>query len=121
MYLFLDILLTSVHLVIILFNLFGWLWRRTQRLHLVVAGLTAASWLLLGIWFGLGYCPVTDWQWQVKEKLGERNLPASFIQYWLNTVWGFDLPTPLIDACTAGGFAVAVICSVWVNRRRTVA
>ncbi len=78
----LDVLFTLLHLLIIGFNLFGWIWPATRKLHLWCAGATAFSWLILGIWFGLGYCPITDYQWQIKEKLGEQNLPNSFIKYY---------------------------------------
>src|SRR5450756_437447 len=75
----LDIFLTFFHLIIIGFILFGWIWPATRKMHFICVLATAASWLLLGLWFGVGYCPVTDWQWQVKAKLGEHDLPASFI------------------------------------------
>lgn len=88
MYLFLDWFFTALHLIIIGFNLVGWIWRKTRALHFVFVLLTAGSWLILGIWFGLGYCPITDWQWQLKEKLGETNLPNSFIKYFVDKVTG---------------------------------
>jgi hypothetical protein len=24
------------------------------------------------MWYGLGYCPITHWQWIIKTKLGEK-------------------------------------------------
>jgi hypothetical protein len=65
-----DILLTLIHLAVIGFNLLVWVWLFTRRLHLIVAGITAGCWFILGIWFGIGYCPVTNLQWHVKEKAG---------------------------------------------------
>ncbi|MCW3107811.1 MAG: hypothetical protein JWQ09_2317, partial [Segetibacter sp.] len=61
---------------------------KTKKAHFISILLTAGSWFLLGIWFGWGYCPVTDWQWQVKEKLGEKGLPASFIEYYGEKITG---------------------------------
>ena len=86
MLLLLDILLTLAHLVLIGFNLFAWLFPKLRRAHLITVAVTAGSWFILGIWFGTGYCPITDWQWQVKEKLGETNLPASFVKYMADGV-----------------------------------
>ncbi|HYH55178.1 MAG TPA: DUF2784 family protein, partial [Anseongella sp.] len=77
--------------------------------------LTAASWLLLGIWYGIGYCPLTDWQWQVKERLGESGLPASFIKYFADRVSGRDISASLINLLTAVCFAAAAAFSVYVN------
>src|SRR5687767_2011561 len=84
----LDILLTIAHLVLIGFNLFGWIWPATRKANFICILATAASWFLLGIWFGMGYCPITDWQWDVKRKLGESNLPASFIKYYADKITG---------------------------------
>jgi hypothetical protein len=111
----LDIFLTLVHFVIITFNLFGWIWKKTRRAHLYLVMITAASWLLLGIWFGLGYCPVTDWQWDVKTKLGETNLPNSFIKYYADKIAGKPVSSSVIDLVTAISFAIAAILSVYLN------
>lgn len=110
-----DLLYTVLHLVIIGFNLLGWIWPVTRKGHLICVLLTAASWLLLGLWYGIGYCPITDWQWQVKEKLGEQDLPASFIKYYADKLSGRDIPASLVDLVTAGSFALAAGLSVYVN------
>ena len=110
-----DVLLTIVHLVIIFFNLVGWIPAPTRKAHLVSIILTAASWFLLGLWFGIGYCPITEWQWQVKEKLGETNLPASFIKYYGDKLTGKDLDPSMIDTITAACFALAAVMSLYVN------
>ena len=111
----LDIFLTLLHLVIILFNLFGWIPVHTRKAHLVSIFLTAASWFLLGIWFGIGYCPITEWQWNIKEQLGERNLPDSFIKYYADKIIGKNFSPSFINTITTVCFAGAVIMSVYVN------
>ncbi len=117
---FLDALLTLLHLLVIGFNLFGWIWRRTQRAHLILILLTATSWFILGIWYGLGYCPLTDWQWNIKAQLGERNLPASFITYFAERWTGRDFSDGLVNTATGIAFAAAALASLLVNffRRR---
>ena len=115
MLVFLDILLTIVHLAIIFFNLFGWVFLRTRRLHFVFIVLTAASWFVLGIWFGMGYCPVTDWQWNVKEQLGERNLPSNFVEYFAEKITGYDFREQLVNTVIGVCFAAAALLSVYVN------
>lgn len=112
---FLDTLLTIVHLVIIGFNLFGWIWPKTRKAHFIFVLITAGSWLILGIWFGLGYCPITDWQWDVKEQLGETKLPNSFIKYYADKLTGKDFSPSFIDAVTAISFAVAALLSIYLN------
>ena len=114
-YLLLDYLFTLSHLVIVGFNLLGWIWPSTRKAHFVVVVVTASCWLLLGIWYGIGYCPLTDWQWQIKERLGETGLPNSFIKYMADKVSPIFVSSDTIDALTAGGFAVAAFLSVYLN------
>ena len=112
---FLDYLLAFTHFAIVVFNLFGWIPRATRKAHFISILLTAASWFLLGIWFGIGYCPVTDWQWEVKEKLGEKNLPSSFITYYAEKFSGLDFSPSLINTVTVVCFFLAVAASIFVN------
>jgi len=111
----LDVLLTLIHLSIIIFNLFGWIPKRTRKTHLISVALTAASWFILGIWYGMGYCPFTEWQWKVKTQLGEKNLPANFIEYFLEKIAGHDFSSTFISTLIAVCFFAAVILSVYVN------
>lgn len=115
MYQLFDFLFTVLHLLIIGFNLLGWIWPSTRKLHFIVVLLTAGSWLILGIWYGLGYCPITDWQWQIKERLGETNLPNSFVKYFADKITGQNLSANFIDAATAISFAAAAVLSVYLN------
>jgi hypothetical protein len=111
----LDILLTLVHLAIVFFNLFGWIPKKWRKAHFISIVLTAASWFILGIWFGFGYCPFTDWQWQVKEKLGETNLPPNFVEYFAEKITGRDFSPTLVSNVIAYSFAAAAIISIYVN------
>lgn len=112
---FLDILLTIVHLAIVGFNLFGWIPKVTRKAHFISILLTAGSWLLLGIWFGIGYCPFTDWQWQVKEKLGEINLPSNFIEYFGEKITGKDFDAQLVNNLITVCFSLVALISIYLN------
>lgn len=112
---FLNFLFTLVHLVLIIFNLTGWIWKRTHKAHLLVLGLTTASWFVLGIWYGWGYCPLTDWHWDVKEKLGETNLPNSFVKYYADKISGSNVPVSLVDNVTLGCLIFAIVAAIYVN------
>ncbi|HBH22291.1 MAG TPA: DUF2784 domain-containing protein [Cytophagales bacterium] len=112
----LDILYWWVHVLVISFNLLGWIWIKTRKLHLISVGLTLGSWLILGIWYGLGYCFLTDWHWQVKRQLGQMNLPNSFITFLLNDQLGFQLSPSIVDLWTGILFSVVVLISLYLNR-----
>lgn len=112
---FLDYFFTFLHLLIIGANLFAWAWHKTQKLHLYIVGTTLFCWLILGIWHGIGYCPITDWQWQVKTKLGEVNLPNSFVKYYLDKISEKSIPDATVDMITLVAFLIAIVCSIKVN------
>ena len=114
----LDIIFYALHIIIIAFNLFAWMWKKTLRLHLVVAGLTVFSWLVLGIWYGFGYCFLTDWHWQVKRRLGETDLPDSFVTYFFKSI-GTPISPDTADILTLLTFGIAVGASVYRNVKMT--
>lgn len=112
---FLDVLLTVVHIVLTLFNLTGWIWKATRKLHLITLALTLLSWVVLGFWYGWGYCVLTDWHWTIKERLGERNLPDSFVKYYADKLTGKDIEPSLVDNVTLGCLVFAVVAAIYVN------
>ncbi len=101
MYLFLDIFFLLFHSLLIVFLLAGWALKRTRKAHRLLILLTVFSWLGLGMWYGFGYCPLTDWHWQVKRKLGETELPISYVKYYLDSATGLDWDAFLVDASVA--------------------
>ena len=111
----LDFLLTIIHLSIVFFNLFGWIPKKWRKAHFISVVLTASSWFILGIWFGFGYCPFTDWQWQVKERLGETNLPPNFVEYFAEKITKQDFSPELVANVIAFSFAAAALISIYVN------
>ena len=116
----LDFMLTLLHLLIIGFNLLGWIWKPTRKLHFVCILFTALCWFGLGFWYGIGYCPLTDYQWQIKTLRGEQNLPNSYIKYFADAIFGSNINATLIDVLTGISFFLAALLSVYVNffRRR---
>jgi hypothetical protein len=106
---------TVVHQLIVVFNLFGWIPKATRKAHFISILLTAASWFLLGLWYGIGFCPVTEWQWQVKQQLGETNIPPNFIEYITEKVFRYDFDPGTVSIAIAVCFALASLASVYVN------
>lgn len=105
----------TFHTVLILFNLFGWLFPRLRKLNLISLLATFGSWFLLGIWKGWGYCFLTDWHYQVLRSLGERNMPSSYIAFLIEKLTGWLPPTNLADTLTVGLACLALLCSLWIN------
>lgn len=114
----LDVFFTLFHTCLVLFILGGWIWKKTRRLNLAVILLTALSWLVLGIFYGLGYCPLTDWHFNVLEKLGYEQLPTSYISFLIIRLTGFRPDQELVDVVTAGGLIFALCASLYFNFRK---
>lgn len=113
----LDIGFVIFHTAFVLFNIGGWAVPRLRRANLVALGLTGLSWFGLGIFYGLGYCPFTHWHWLVLRRLGETDLPSSYIQYLLIRLLGVRIPADAVDAMVLGGFLGALVLSVVLNVR----
>ncbi len=105
------------HTSLILFNLFGWLWRRTRPWNLATLLLTGASWTVLGIWYGPGFCPFTHWHWLVRVKLGRPDMPSSYIKFLLDSLTGLDFNERLVDTATLVFYLMALCLSLFFNLR----
>ena len=112
---FLNILLHTLHISLIVFNLFGWIYSRTRKVHLISVLLTFISWFGLGIFYGWGYCLLTDWHWQVRGDLGIQDIPNSYIKYLFDAITGLSSDPFLIDAFTLVLFLAAFVISIWIN------
>jgi hypothetical protein len=116
LYRLIDIFFVVFHTSLILFNLLGWIWKRTRLLNLIILLLTGASWLILGLIVGtLGYCPLTDWHFSVLYRLGERGLPTSYIKYLTDRLTGADVSSALVDDVTLYAFIAVLVLSIVLN------
>ncbi|MEN8228635.1 MAG: DUF2784 domain-containing protein [Bacteroidota bacterium] len=114
---FLDIFFTLFHTCLVFFNLFGWIWKKTRRLNLICLLLTGASWLVLGIFYGFGYCPLTDWHFNILRKLGYTDLPDSYLSFLVTRLTGLQIDQSLVDAVTLWGLIIALMISLYLNFR----
>lgn len=116
LYRILDIFFVVFHTSLTLFNLFGWIWKKTRLANMITLALTGASWLFLGLIVGmLGYCPLTDWHFDILEKLGKTDLPTSYIKYLVDRLTGLDVNHIIVDKATLYGFIAALAISLFLN------
>lgn len=113
----LDATFFAFHTMMIAFNVFGWIWTRTRRANLICLGLTGFSWVGLGYWYGWGYCPCTDWHWQVRERIGAGPMPTSYLKFLGDSITGLNLDALWVDRIAVLVFAVAVVSSIAFNVR----
>ena len=111
----LNIVISAVHVLLIVACLIGWIFPRTRKAHLILMGMVVGCWFLLGLKYGIGYCPLTDWHWQVKQKLGEGSLPNSFIKYLWDHIFATPISPKAADILTFGAFFVSLIPALYLN------
>lgn len=116
MYRILDIFFVVFHTTLVFFNLFGWILKKTRVLNMITLVLTGSSWLFLGLITGtMGYCPLTDWHFNILEKMGKTGLPSSYIKYLADRLTGLDFNQVLIDNVTLYGLLAALVLSLIFN------
>lgn len=101
------------HSIFILFNVFGWIIPRWRFANLITLSLTAFSWFILGIWYGFGYCPMTDWHWEVRRLLGYNDNSNSYIHFLILKLAGINLPEDLVNSLTLIIFIMAYSFSIY--------
>jgi hypothetical protein len=96
--------------------MFGWIWKKIRPANLITLALTGSSWLFLGLIVGVpGYCPLTDWHFNILYRLGKTDLPASYIKYLVDRLTGLNVSQALVDNATLYGFLVALAISLFLN------
>lgn len=108
------------HTFLILFNVFGWLIPRWRFANLVTLSLTAFSWFVLGIFYGLGYCPFTDWHWEVRRLLGYSDESNSYIHFLILKILGINLSENLVDTATIIVFFTAFFINIFFAVKKRI-
>lgn len=116
-YNFLDWFFILFHSAWTLFNVTGWAFKTTRRVHLVTIGLTAFSWFICGYFYGWGYCICTDWHWRVREILGKDNSSYSFIHYAIKEITGLTPDPYAVDMLVLSVFLLTSALSIFLNIR----
>ncbi len=79
----LDVFFNFIHIIIILINCFGWAFKETLKLNIILLLITMLSWTILGIFFGLGFCFLTNLHFSLLGELKSTNIPFSYLDYLL--------------------------------------
>ena len=116
--LLLDGFFFAAHTLLILINVFGGLFERTRRLNLITICFTAMSWIVLGYWFGWGYCICTHWHWEVRRALGIHDAARSYNQLLVYKISGWLPAEELTSNVAATIFLVAILIQVIFGIRK---
>lgn len=113
----LNIFFFVFHTVLIVFNVFGWAHPKTRKWNLATLLLTLASWVGMGMFYGMGYCICTDWHWQVREAMGIDETAGSYIVLLVRNISGWNPPIELANAVAKWVFLFALAMSAGLNAR----
>jgi hypothetical protein len=105
------------HIALIFFNLFGWIFRSLRKWNLITLLLTAMSWFLLGLFYGFGYCFLTDWHWHIRDRLGYSTESNSYIHFLVTELTPLSIDEGVVDVWTAIIFFLALAASIFMNVR----
>ncbi|MGK2863724.1 MAG: DUF2784 domain-containing protein [Chitinophagaceae bacterium] len=111
----LNIFFFVFHTAFTLFNMVGWIFPGTRKLHLITIALTAFSWFILGIWYGWGYCLCTDWHWNIRENMGFDDQSRSYIHFLVYHITGINFNPRLVENLTLIIFLLSAALSIWLN------
>jgi hypothetical protein len=105
------------HVLLVVFNTVGWIWKRTRLLHLVTLGFTACSWFALGAVYGWGYCFCTDYHARVLRQLGSPDADLTFIQLMFHRLSGVAVGRVVADRLAVVVFVLILVATVIVWAR----
>ncbi|MBI4649181.1 MAG: DUF2784 domain-containing protein [Bacteroidia bacterium] len=113
----LDYFFLVFHTTFTLFNITGWIWKKTRKIHLFTMLVTLFSWGILGIWYGFGYCFCTDWHWQVREMLGAPSKHGSYISFLIDELTGLKFSRQIVDNTVLIVFIISFTLTIVLNIR----
>jgi hypothetical protein len=116
-----DISFEFLHVFVIGFNVFAWLFRRLRFVHFCLVNITMFSWVGLGFFYGFGYCFLVDWHWSIKNACGVYDLPSSYLLYFLNQYFGFYPDSFYVDFVTAIVFCLVYVISWYLFCKQKLA
>lgn len=108
------------HTLLLLFNIFGWIIPRWRSANLITLSLTAFSWFILGIWYGFGYCPFTDWHWKIRQLLGYYDHSNSYVHFLILKLTGINFSENFVDVLTAIVFFTAFVISIYFSVKKKI-
>lgn len=113
-----DVLFFLFHTALILFNLIGWVWAPTRRLHFLCIAATLFSWVVMGAYCGFGYCLCTDLHFQVRRRLGLPVFGHTYLQLMAEVILGIKISQTLSNLLAGGGLLFILVAMAGVSIRQ---
>ena len=92
-----DLFFNVLHIMVILINSLGWIFNITLKPSLYLILITLSCWTLLGIFQGIGFCPLTYIHSHYLYTNYEFHLPFSYLDYLLIDNFNLALTSKMIS------------------------
>lgn len=106
-----NITLHIIHLSVICFSVFGWVFDQTRSIHLILQALIFFSWFGLGLIKGWGYCLITDLQWKLKRSANIIMDSESYVKWLIDELFSTNIPENTTNIITMFTFFFTSIVS----------
>lgn len=111
-----NVLLHALHVAVIGFSCFGWIWAETRPWHLALAAGIAASWFVVGPLIGqVGFCIVTGAQHAVWRRLDPAAPRPGYVRFLLERLTGRAVDSRVVVGWTQGVFYATTAVSITLS------
>ena len=110
-----DLFFNLLHIIVILINSLGWVFNITLRPSLYLIIITLFCWTFLGIFQGIGFCPLTYIHSQYLYTNYEFRLPFSYLDYLLINNFNLPLTSKMISITSVLVIFISLIINLKKN------
>ena len=110
-----DLFFNLLHIIAILINSLGWVFNITLRPSLYLIIITLFCWTFLGIFQGIGFCPLTYIHSQYLYTNYEFHLPFSYLDYLLINNFNLPLTSKMISITSVLVIFISLIINLKKN------
>ena len=114
-YIIIDILFNQLQIFAILINCFGWAFKKTLRINLLLLLITISSWSILGLFYGVGFCFLTMLHSLSLDFFGPTSIPFSYLDYIILEKLNINTSSNVISLTSIFSFVTALAISLKRN------
>ena len=92
-----DLIFNILHIAVILINCLGWTYKPVKKFSLYLILITLFSWSIVGIFGGIGFCPITYLHSKYLLSNHDYILPFSYLDYIFINNLDFDISSRTIS------------------------
>tara|TARA_B100001989_G_C24413747_1_gene400381 strand:- start:162 stop:716 length:555 start_codon:yes stop_codon:yes gene_type:complete len=112
---YVDSIFNLLHVFVILLNTLGWVSEKTRRVSLLFLILTIFCWSIMGLFFGIGFCPLTYLHSEYLNFKYSYILPFSYMDHFIINIIDFNISSKIISIVSI----TFVFLSLYINLKKS--